>query len=538
MGSFKNMIGFYTDKLKEGEILLLKSQDKYYKSHYNSSPLFDLTGFSGTSGEAIIEKNGKITLFVDTRYHILAQKQIFPHINLYKLDLRESFFDAFKKCYKKNTVLHLPFDILLFDYLKYSKYFDLRKYKLKKSLLKNVDINKKASIFLVDSEVEKHNFEYKIEKLKKSYPNVNKMLVFDLDVISYFTNLRCFQAKYSSNFRSVLFIDFKGENHTLFLDKIPKLKVDKLNFLKLTNFPDFIKSVDDEIYFDHRDISLEDFLMINKPKEIKRNNLPLIASIKPKSVIEDLNHSFCKLDLALESFRDKLKPGLSEYDLSQIFEEELLKNEAKGLSFKTILALDENSASIHYSTCDKNKILKSESLILIDCGGYWNNGYATDITRVFYFGLKPKAIYRKIYTNVLRAFINCFLSKETNASKLDELAREILSESEKDGFYFSHGLGHGIGTSVHQNPPLLSFLSDDTIKPYQTHSIEPGLYGKSVSTGDEFGIRIENCVYSDINYNKISLSKFPFEERLIDYSLLNKTETDFVRMWQEKTLWK
>ena len=50
---------YYTDLLKEGELLLLPSKDVYFKSHYSTSPLSALTKFKGTAGEAIIEKNGK-----------------------------------------------------------------------------------------------------------------------------------------------------------------------------------------------------------------------------------------------------------------------------------------------------------------------------------------------------------------------------------------------------------------------------------------------------------------------------------------------
>ena len=117
------------------------------------------------------------------------------------------------------------------------------------------------------------------------------------------------------------------------------------------------------------------------------------------------------------------------------------------------------------------------------------------------------------------------------------MARQILAPFNEDGFYFNHGLGHGIGTSVHQNPPVLSMKSKDIIKPYQVHSIEPGLYGKSILTGDEFGVRIENCVYSDLQFNKISLSKFPFEEVLIDYSLLTNIEKEAIKLWQESSRW-
>ena len=75
---------YYLDILKENELLLLKSEDSYFKNHYTFSPLNILTGFSGTDGDAVMDKSGKITLFVDTRYHILAEKQVFSNIEIYK----------------------------------------------------------------------------------------------------------------------------------------------------------------------------------------------------------------------------------------------------------------------------------------------------------------------------------------------------------------------------------------------------------------------------------------------------------------------
>lgn len=527
---------YYTNLLNDDEILLLKSSDEYFKNHFIGSPLNILTNFSGTEGEAILEKNGKITIFVDTRYHILVDKQVFKDIKIYKMPLGETFFEAFQKTYKKDTKLFVPEDVLLSDYLKYDSYFDVRKYSLNEKFSKNFDIDNTKKIFLPDSKIEKNNFLFKVDKYKKTNPDIEKTVVFNLDEISYLTNLRSFKSKYSSNFKSILYLDFKNMNYILFVEDFEdakNLKIEKLNIKPLHEFSSFINSIEAKIHINYKDITLNKFLSIKNPIQLKNDNLPLMASIKPISVIEHLIESSKKLDIAILNFKNKLKEGLSEFDLVEIFEDELLKQGAIAPSFKTLLAINENSASIHYSSYDKNKILKPESIILLDCGGYYEAGYATDITRTFYFGNNPKPICKKVYTYVLKAFLNCYLSKNTSAKELDLMAREILSPLFKDGFNFDHGLGHGIGTSVHQNPPRLSNVSKDIIKPYQTHSIEPGLYGKSLSTGEEFGVRLENCVYSDINYNKISLSKFSFEEVLIDYSLLNTNEIKALKQWQK-----
>lgn len=519
-------IEFYKNLLNEDEVLLLKSSDSFFKNHYISSPLNILTNFSGSEGEAIINKEGKITIFVDTRYHLLVDKQVFCDIEVYKMPLGETFFEAFKKHYKKGTTLFVEENILLNEYLKLNQYFNLKTYKLNDEFLLNSDYDKTKPVF----EIKEESFEDKIKKLKNSFKD-EKVLVFNLDEISYLTNLRSFQTNFSSNVRSIFYLDFKTLNYVLFIDdKTPLMQ--GLEVKKLDEFNKFISSIEDKIYIKSSDISLKNFLAIKNPSELKNDALTLSASIKPISVIEDMKSASNKLDCAIYNFQKQIKEGLSEEDLVEIFEKELLKSGLKAPSFKTILALDENSASIHYSSYDKNKLLKKESLILLDCGGYSSLGFATDITRTLYFGDKPKDIYKKIYTNVLRAFILCFLSLEKEAQKVDELARNFLEAFNKEGFYFNHGLGHGIGTSCHQNPSRLSMNSSDIIKPYQTHSIEPGLYGKS--NEDEFGVRIENCVYFDSNYKRFSLSKYPFEEKLIDYSILNSDEKEFVENWNRK----
>lgn len=531
MNKRKKQIKYYCDILKENEILLLKSNDTFFKNHYSTSPLAVLTGFLGSEGEGVIDKNGHIKIFVDPRYHLLVDMQVFPEIEVYKMELGETFIDAFKKSYKKNTILHVEENISLRQYLKLNEYFDLRKYGLPEKYGKNLDFNKKEKIYIPKNTSSKFTFLQKVAKLKKINPKISKMLVFNLDEISFLTGLRSFQMQYSSNFRSVLYLDLKNNNNVLFSDKISKkIKIDGLSFMDLNEYESFVSSIDSEIAINIDDTTLKNYVLIKNPKDVKSKNLSVLASIRTLNEIEDIKKSFEKLDEAIFNFKKCLKAGLSEFDLSQILKEELMKTGAKGLSFKTILAINENSASIHYSASDKNKILKDDSLILLDCGGYWENGFATDITRTFYFGKKPKLIYKKVYTYVLKAFLTCYMSFETNAKRLDEMAREILKPLEKEGFYFNHGLGHGIATSVHQNPPLLSMKSNDMIKPYQIHSIEPGLYGKD-KDGVEFGVRIENCVYSDLNFNKFSLSKIPFEEVLIDYSLLSKKEIDFIRNW-------
>ena len=521
---------YYTELLKENELLLLKSNDSFFDNHYSGSPVNIMTGFEGTAGEAIIDKTGHIVFFADTRYHKLVDKQLFNDIEIIKMGLTETFFEAFKKRFKPKTVLYVPNDIKLKDFTQLDEYFDLRSYKLPDKFSKNNDFNKNSPIFLCSKKVEKNTFLYKVNKLKDIFQDVNHILITNLDEIAYLTNLRSFQNKYSSLFKSILLLNLKEKKHILFVDKIPDIKISGLKFKKLSEYKSIIKRYNTPIYVDLSNITTDIFVGIKNSKMLKNNTISLISSIKTKSETEYIEACGKRLDRAIFNFRKKIKEGMSEFELSEIFKEELLKENAKDLSFKTILAIGENSASIHYSSPDKNVFLKKENIILLDCGGYWKEGFATDITRTFYFGSNPLPIHKKIYTNVLKAFIACFNSKETNAKKVDKIARDMLTPFEKEGFNFNHGLGHGIGTSVHQNPPRLSITSEDIIKPYQTHSIEPGLYG---GCEIKFGVRIENCVWKDLKGKKYSLTHYPFEDILIDYSILNNEEKKFVIKWQK-----
>ena len=98
---------------------------------------------------------------------------------------------------------------------------------------------------------------------------------------------------------------------------------------------------------------------------------------------------------------------------------------------------------------------------------------------------------------------------------------------EKKGFYFPHGLGHGIGIPVHQAPPTLSNKIKTKLKNGNVFTIEPGLYKEN-----KFGVRLENTVYLKDN-KKISLSHFPYEEELINYDMLNNKEKKWLQNWQE-----
>jgi len=225
---------------------------------------------------------------------------------------------------------------------------------------------------------------------------------------------------------------------------------------------------------------------------------------------------------AIRNFINK-KDNISEYDIAKKLEELFYKHGAKSLSFKPIVAINKNSALAHYSKSSKEIKLKDGDIVLIDCGAYYESGLATDITRVFVKG-KANSLQKKVYTLVLKAFLNSYYSKENTGFEKNALAHKLLDNKIK-GFSFSHGLGHGIGINVHEAPPALN--NSDTakleIKDGMCFTIEPGLYNP-----DLFGIRLENSCYK--KQGKIySFVKMGFEGKLIDKRLLTKQEKEWLK---------
>ena len=521
---------------------LIKSADEYYMCHYIGSPLNILTGFSGTTAEAIINGLGEITLFVDPRYHEQADFETKgKNIKVVKMNFGENFSNAISKALKgKKLFVSGSINFLFYEKLK-DKGLEIEPYKDLEGFGENKNVNLKNGVFFLDT---LKNTKDKLKTLKegiKKRHGARYELIASLEEIAYLTNLRSFSMDNASTFKSRLLIDFgakEGVLGLLFCDYEIKNLPQGLLQLKIKDFEQKIKSINEEIIFSKGSITLGDYNLIKKPLECRENIVAKMASIKEKNEIEHLKSAFSRLDKALNSFKDKIKAGLSEYELKEIFEEELLKYGAKTTSFKTILAVSDNSSSIHYSNYDKNKILKEGDLILLDCGGYYEMGLATDITRVFVCGNpQNNALGKKqkeVYSAVLKAFLNCYHSNAHTGADLDKIARKILTPWAKEGFLFPHALGHGIGIPVHQSPPVISSYGDKKFPLYKNmvHSIEPGLYCENKPF--KFGIRLENTVFATGRGKRESLSHFEFEEKLIERSLLTKKEQKWLDMWQKK----
>ncbi len=74
-----------------------------------------------------------------------------------------------------------------------------------------------------------------------------------------------------------------------------------------------------------------------------------------------------------------------------------------------------------------------------------------------------------------------------NAAEVDKAARELISQAGY-GDYFGHGLGHGVGLAVHEEPRLRR-KSETILEENMVVTVEPGIYLPGIG-----GVRLENMV--------------------------------------------
>jgi Xaa-Pro aminopeptidase len=205
-------------------------------------------------------------------------------------------------------------------------------------------------------------------------------------------------------------------------------------------------------------------------------------------------------------------------------------------SFSTIAAFAENGAIIHYNpTIETNRKFDIDSLLLLDSGGQYKFG-TTDVTRTIAIGTNIKPEQIRDYTLTLKgqiALATAIFPANITGSQLDVLARQYLWQDYKD---YQHGTGHGVGhfLNVHEGPHNIGKSFNPTIlQAGMITSNEPGIY-----IDGKYGIRLENIILVKEEVNNFlsfeTLTLVPYDDRLIDFTLLTKREKTWLSCYNKK----
>jgi len=210
-----------------------------------------------------------------------------------------------------------------------------------------------------------------------------------------------------------------------------------------------------------------------------------LRMIKDETEIATIRKACSISDQAFHDALDFIKPGKTEIEIANFLDFRMRELGAAGLSFDTILASGINSSKPHAHPM--HKPVELGEAITMDFGCLYEH-YVSDMTRTIYLGHVSDE-QAEIYNTVLKA--NQALIDQAKDGlgfrDFDKIPRDIIVEAGY-GEYFTHGIGHGIGLDIHEEP-YFNQTSKEVIKTGMVLTDEPGIYIEG-----KYGVRIEDDI--------------------------------------------
>ncbi len=221
-----------------------------------------------------------------------------------------------------------------------------------------------------------------------------------------------------------------------------------------------------------------------------------LRTVKDDEEVRRLQAAQSIADAAFEHIVGFIRPGMTERQVQLELDTFMLAHGAEGLAFPSIVATGANGANPHAQPGDV--LLEAGQCMVMDFGVV-ANGYCSDVTRMVFLG-EPDERMRAAY-DVLRQAneqVQAMLKPGVTGRQAHELAERILADGGFAG-KMGHGLGHGVGCEVHEDP-VLAPRNDQPLCAGNVVTVEPGIYLEG-----EFGMRLEDCgVITDDGYRPFS----------------------------------
>lgn len=575
--------GFLTQSELKSNINALKSFMKAKKldSFYLSSsdiflneyvPLEDchryyVTGFTGSTAELIVPLEGKAILFIDGRYYEQADIECDPElVHVFKVPYGTGLRQAMKevilaKKFKSLGVEGDRIELALFnEFSNLVKTQAFNNAELGKVLtFKDLSFNKKIielPLSLVGESTK--------SKLERILNDGEAFFISALDSIAWLTNMRRYEMPSQSTFRAkalatrervyLLMENIEGEIESesieLSLGKFSELE----KFLALVNEyeTEWKKKADlapykiGKVFYSANSTNAADYLKLTahfgaEKLVNKADGLVMFHAFKNEAELKAMQDSFNKADQAIFEtiswVKDSVKKGenFSELDFYHKANEFYKKNGAFDQSFNTISAFGANSSIIHFGSPSADVQFKKDEMVLLDSGGYFESGYATDTTRSFLSGGVANARQKEIYTLVLQSILhtlNAVFPEGTWGSVVDGVARQPIF---KAGLNYNHGTGHGVGINVHEGGYRLSTTSNIPLREHTVGSIEPGIYVPGFG-----GVRLENVAVVERHPDHKNMLRFKnmvyvgFDHDLINFEMLSEQEKGWLDQYEKE----
>ncbi len=524
-----------------------------------------ITGFTGSMAEVLVPLEGRVRLYVDGRYHEQADMEVdATEIEVMKIGGDSSTTQELALDVKKLGIKKLGYeaDRTTLNYLKkLSEYAPETVALAPGELAQHIPfepIGTLKEIFPVQREWRGRDT---LEKTRSIFQHEKQaMYVTALDSIAWITNCRGYHLPYLSVFYAKALVTKEKvyvfvTPETPVSDKAKKESGIEWITLPFANLPKELDRLQNtlhlsEVQYDPGMLNSADFGMLvkifgtDRLKE-KASGLYEYQSIKEPVELRQIEASFRKADKAIFNtikwVKDSLKAGkrITELDL---YNETTVKYKEQGAvdqSFNTIAGVGANGSIIHYGNPSDEVVIKDTDMILLDSGGYFEGGWATDTTRTFFgdSSKKPDPKMVEMYTLVLKGLLavqTAVFPEGTKGMVLDGYARNAMR---KKGYDYNHGTGHGVGINVHEPGVRISSVSTMPMKAGQVVSNEPGIYIPGFG-----GVRLENILYTEKHPQFPNMLRFVplvyigFDPALVDMNLLNSEEKAILEEYEAECL--
>ncbi|MEW5849262.1 MAG: M24 family metallopeptidase [Myxococcota bacterium] len=550
------------------DALIVRSTDRYLNEYVPQAESTRewLTGFTGSMGDALVTREAAFVV-VDGRYHLQADQETDPaHWTVVKLSMAEPIYSGvlgkLQEQVRSGAVKAVGYETDRFTVHEREALDRM----LEGTTAKSVPLAvspveevrgpvrlKPGELRILDEARVGRSAAEKVAAVQKALEQagLDLFLVQKLDDLAYLTNLRADELPYQATFKGMGAVGRQGALvcfHSRTAPEALPAARPGFRFVDEKALPQALQ----EIAGPGRKAAYDASATTEAARQLLVaagfTALPMsgpLTEMKARKTGAELTRmveAFRKADRvvsqAISWLCRAVEKGekVTEADFASKVEKTFRRSGAVGLSFKVISAAGANGAIIHYSTPDPERVIQRGELMLLDTGAYYEDGYATDLTRTFLAGgsrTQATDEQKRLYTLTLKSAIagmTAVVPQGVSGVALDAITRKPLWDH---GLNYNHGTGHGVGINVHEAPPSISMRSTTPLGAGYVFSIEPGVYLPGWG-----GIRIENlCTLEEHPEHKgwlrvKPLTFSPLDPRLIDQKLLSPSEKAFVKEFQ------